>query len=135
MQPIYTDKAPNAIGVYSQAIRVGNVVYLSGQIGLEPQSMTIVLGGIKAEIKQVLENIKAVCQASGGSLADLVKATIYLTDLNHFSLVNDAMSHYFKEPYPARAVIEVSGLPRGGLIEMDGIMVLPQVLAEGDDPC
>lgn len=130
MQSIHTDKAPQAIGTYSQAIRVGSTVYLSGQIGLEPQSMSLVTGGVEAEIKQVFENLRAVCQASGGALANLAKLTVYLTDLNHFPCVNEAMKHYFAEPYPARAVIEVAGLPRGAQVEIDGVLVLVSHVTE-----
>ncbi len=125
MQSIYTEKAPAAIGTYSQAIRAGHTVYLSGQIALNPQSMTVVSGGIEAEIEQVFTNLRAVCHASGGDFADIVKLNVYLTDLGHFPKVNEAMGRYFKEPYPARAVVEVAGLPRGVLIEIDGVLVLP----------
>lgn len=130
MQSIQTDKAPKAIGTYSQAIRVGSTVYLSGQIALEPHSMSMVTGGVEAEIKQVFENLRAVCQASGGDLVNLAKLTVYLTDLNHFPCVNEAMGHYFAEPYPARAVVEVSGLPRGAQVEIDGVLVLASHVTE-----
>ncbi len=130
MQSIQTDKAPQAIGTYSQAIRVGGMVYLSGQIGLEPQSMNMVSGGIEIEIKQIFANLRAVCQASGGDLFNLVKLTVYLADLKHFPLVNETMKQYFVEPYPARAVIEVAGLPRGALVEIDGIMALSSHVTE-----
>lgn len=125
MKPIHTDLAPKAIGTYSQAIRVGNTVYLSGQIPLNPETMQICDDDIKLQIAQVLENLSAVCEASGGSLTHLVKLNVYLTDLNHFHLVNEAMHRYFIEPYPARVAIGVAELPRGSKVEMDGIMVLP----------
>jgi reactive intermediate/imine deaminase len=124
MEPIHTEQAPAAIGTYSQAIRSGTTVYLSGQIPLEPESMQICSEDIKLQIIQVLENLSAVCQAAGGNLANIVKLNVYLTDLTHFPLVNDAMSKYFPKPYPARAAIGVSALPRGAKVEMDGIMVL-----------
>lgn len=130
MQSIYTDKAPAAIGTYSQAVRAGHTVYLSGQIGLDPESMQVVSGGIEAEIEQVFKNLRAVCHASGGDFTDVVKLNVYLTDLGYFPLVNEAMSRYFKEPYPARAVVEVAGLPRGVLVEIDGVLVLPAHVLE-----
>lgn len=123
MESICSNAAPKAIGTYSQAICVGDTVYLSGQIPLNPETMQLCSDEIAAQITQVFENLAAVCKASGGSLAQLVKLTVYLTDLNHFSLVNDAMRDYFKEPYPARAVIEVSRLPRDSKVEIDGVMV------------
>ncbi|APF03643.1 TPA: RidA family protein [Legionella pneumophila] len=125
MQPINTKLAPEAIGTYSQAIRSGEFVFLSGQIPLDPETMQICSDDIKLQITQVLENLSAVCEAAGGSLANIVKLNVYLTDLNHFPLINEAMSRYFLEPYPARAAIEVSALPRGAKVEMDGILVLP----------
>lgn len=125
MRPIHTKLAPEAIGPYSQAIRSGDTVYLSGQIPLDPKTMAICSDDIKLQINQVIENLAAVCEAAGGSLANIVKLSIFLTDLGHFPLVNEAMSHYFVEPYPARATIEVSALPKGAQVEMDGIMVLP----------
>ncbi|MDP3706197.1 MAG: RidA family protein [Legionellaceae bacterium] len=124
MQLIQTQEAPAAIGTYSQAIRAGNTVYLSGQIPLDPKTMTLVPGDMSMQIKQVFENLSAVCRAAGGDLSHLVKVTVYLTDLTHFPLVNEAMTDYFTEPYPARAVIEVAGLPRGAEVEMDAVMVL-----------
>jgi len=120
---IATISAPSAIGSYSQAIRVGDTVYLSGQIGLIPASMTLV-EGIDAQIKQVFDNLKAVTEAAGGSLDDIVKLNIYLVDLAHFSKVNDAMSHYFQKPYPARAAVGVKDLPRGALVEAEAVMCL-----------
>ncbi len=124
MQPINTKLAPEAIGTYSQAIRCGDTVYLSGQIPLDPQTMQICSEDIKLQINQVLDNLSAVCEAAGGSLANIVKLSVYLTDLSHFPLINEAMSRYFVAPYPARAAIGVSALPRGAQVEMDGIMVL-----------
>ena len=120
---ISTDKAPAAIGTYSQAVKVGNTVYLSGQIALDPVSMTL-RDGIEAQVVQVFENLKAVCEASGGSLQDIAKLNIFLTDLAHFALVNETMARYFQAPYPARAAVGVASLPRGALVEMDGVMEL-----------
>lgn len=120
---ISTDLAPAAIGTYSQAIRVGDTVYLSGQIPLDPQSMVLV-EGFEAQTVQVFENLKAVTAAAGGSLNDIVKLNIFLTDLSHFTLVNEIMGRYFEQPYPARAAIGVAALPKGAEVEMDGIMVL-----------
>ena len=121
-QIISTAEAPAAIGTYSQAVRVGNTVYLSGQIGLDPASKAMV-DGIDAQIERVFANLKAVCEAAGGSMADLVKINIYLTDLANFAKVNEAMARYFREPYPARAAVGVAALPRGALMEADGVMV------------
>jgi len=123
-QPIHTAAAPAAIGPYSQAIRSGNTVYLSGQIPLDPKTMELVKGDIRAEITQVFENLKAVAEAAGGSLANAVRLTVYLTDLQHFPLVNEIMAKYCSEPYPARAAIGVAQLPRGAAVEVDGILVL-----------
>ena len=109
---IQTDQAPAAIGVYSQAVKVGGTVYISGQIPLDPHTMQLVSDDIHTQIKQVFENLKAVIQASGGDFCDIVKATVYLTDLNHFAMVNEVMAQYFKAPYPARAVIGVQKLPK-----------------------
>jgi reactive intermediate/imine deaminase len=122
-QIIHTEHAPAAIGTYSQAVKVGNSVYLSGQIPLDPRTMQLV-EGTEAQICQVLENLKAVAQAAGGSLAHIVKLTVYLTDLGHYSLLNQIMLNYFQEPYPARAVVGVAALPRGAQLEMDAIMLL-----------
>ena len=119
---IQTNKAPAAIGTYSQAVKVGNTVYLSGQIGLDPASMQLV-DGIDAQIVQVFENLKAVIEESGATLQDIAKLNIFLTDLGHFGLVNEMMARYFTQPYPARAAIGVASLPRGALVEMDGIVV------------
>ncbi|KTD41986.1 RidA family protein [Legionella parisiensis] len=124
MQPVNTKLAPEAIGTYSQAIKCGDTVYLSGQIPLDPVTMELCSEDIKLQITQVLENLSAVCEAAGGSLAHIVKLNVYLTDLRHFPLINEAMGRYFASPYPARAAIEVSALPRGVQVEMDGIMVL-----------
>ena len=120
---ISTTKAPAAIGTYSQAVRVGDTVYLSGQIGLDPASMQMV-DGIDAQIVRVFDNLKAVAEAAGGSLADVVKLNIYLTDLANFAKVNETMAQYFSEPFPARAAVGVAALPRGALVEADGVMVL-----------
>ena len=124
MQVIHTDLAPAAIGTYSQAIKVDNTVYLSGQIPLDPKTMLICSEDITAQIEQVICNLKAVCEAAGGSLAHIVKLSVFLTDLTHFPLINEAMSRFFHEPFPARAAIGVKALPKGALVEMDGIMVL-----------
>ncbi len=121
---IHTDKAPKAIGTYSQAVKIGNTVYLSGQIPLDPATMELVPGDMEAQIRRVFDNLKAVAEASGGSLADVAKLNIFLTDLVHFPVVNKVMAEYFKEPYPARAAIGVASLPRGSLVEMDGVLVL-----------
>jgi len=121
---IHTDNAPQAIGTYSQAVKVSNTVYLSGQIALDPATMKLREGGIEHQIEQVLANLAAVCTAAGGGLQDLVKLTVYLTDLGHFPLVNQAMARHFNEPYPARAAVGVRALPMGAEIEIDGIMVI-----------
>lgn len=120
---ISTDQAPAAIGTYSQAVRAGNTVYLSGQIGLDPASMQLV-EGIEAQIHRVFDNLAAVAQAAGGSLGDVVKLNVYLTDLAHFGRVNEIMAQYFSPPYPARAAVGVASLPRGALVEADAVMVL-----------
>jgi reactive intermediate/imine deaminase len=122
---IHTDNAPAAIGTYSQAVRAGNTVYLSGQIALEPVTMELVKGDISLRIHQVFKNIQAVCKASGGSLSDIVKLNIFLTDLAHFATVNEVMAEYFQEPFPARAAVGVAQLPKGTDVEMDAVMVLP----------
>ena len=121
---IHTDSAPAAIGTYSQAVKVNNTVYLSGQIPLDPQSMTLVEGDISVQIRQVFENLKAVCAASGGDLSNIVKLNIFLTDLGNFATVNEVMAEYFDQPFPARAAIGVSALPKGAQVEMDGIVVI-----------
>lgn len=121
---ISTDQAPKAIGTYSQAVKVGSTVYLSGQIPLVPDTMELVQGDMEAQITQVFGNLGAVCAAAGGSLANIAKLNIFLTDLSHFALVNEVMARYFDEPYPARAAIGVAALPKGAQIEMDGVMEL-----------
>ena len=121
---IGTEKAPKAIGPYSQAIQCGQTVYLSGQIPLNPETMDLAGQDIDIQIKQVLENLSAVAQAAGGSLANIVKLNIFLTDLTYFPIINEWMEKYFEPPYPARATIEVSALPKGALVEMDGIMLI-----------
>ncbi|BBE52260.1 2-iminobutanoate/2-iminopropanoate deaminase [Ferriphaselus amnicola] len=118
---IQTEKAPAAIGTYSQAVKVGKTVYLSGQIGLDPVSMELA-GSVKSQLKQMFLNLRAVSEAAGGNLGDVVKLNIYLTDLSNFALVNEVMAEYFQQPYPARAAVGVSQLPRGALVEADGIM-------------
>ena len=124
-QVIHTENAPAAIGTYSQAILVGETLYLSGQIGLDPYSMELV-EGIEAQIRRVFDNLKAVCEAAGGSLAEIAKLNIFLTDLSNFQLVNQIMGEYFAQPYPARAALGVASLPKGALVEMDGIVIIPQ---------
>lgn len=121
---ISTDKAPKAIGTYSQAIKVGSTVYLSGQIPLKPDTMELITGDMRAQIRQVFDNLQAVAEAAGGTLADLVKLNVYLTDLAHFPLVNEVMASYISEPYPARAAVGVAALPKGAQVEMDAIMEL-----------
>ena len=121
---IKTDQAPAAIGTYSQAVKVGHTVYLSGQIPLDPATMQLVDGGMEAQIRQVFDNLAAVARAAGGSLADTVKLNVFLTDLGHFALVNQIMAEYFQEPYPARAAIGVAALPRGAQVEMDAVLTL-----------
>lgn len=123
---IHTHTAPQAIGTYSQAVKVNRTVYLSGQIPLVPATMTMVDGDIIAQITQVFENLQAVALAAGGDLNDIVKLNVFLTDLAHFPIVNEIMGNYFHEPYPARAAIGVAALPKGAGVEMDGIMELPQ---------
>jgi reactive intermediate/imine deaminase len=121
---IHTDKAPAAIGPYSQAVRVGNTVYLSGQIPLDPATGALVSGDIDVEIRRVLDNLSAVAVAAGGSLNHIVKLSVFLTDLSHFPRVNELMKEYFREPYPARAAIGVAALPRGARVEMECILSL-----------
>ena len=123
-QIIHTDQAPRAIGTYSQAVRVGDTVYLSGQIPLVPSTMTLVEGDMDAQVRRVFDNLQAVAQAAGGGLGDVVKLSVFLTDLSHFPLVNQIMAEYFSEPYPARAAIGVAALPKGAMVEMDAVMVL-----------
>ena len=121
---VITNEAPKAIGTYSQAVKVGNTVYLSGQIPLDPASGEIVAGEIRAQITRVFDNLAAVAKAAGGSLQDVVKLNVFLVDLKHFPQVNEIMAQYFKEPYPARAAVGVAALPRNAQVEMDAIMVL-----------
>lgn len=121
---IHSDRAPAAIGTYSQAIRAGDTVYLSGQIPLDPVSMQLITGDMRAQVERVFDNLAAVCAAAGGSLGDIVKLNIFLVDLGHFALVNEVMAGYFSAPYPARAAVGVAALPRAAQVEMDAIMVL-----------
>lgn len=121
---IVTDKAPAAIGTYSQAVRSGATVYLSGQIPLDPVTMQVVEGGFEAQTRRVFENLKAVAEAAGGSLGQLTKVNIYVTDLANFAKVNEVMAEYVPQPYPARAAVGVASLPRGSLVEIEGVMVL-----------
>lgn len=120
--PIHTDRAPAAIGTYSQAVASGGLVFLSGQIPLEPGSMELVAGDMRAQIVRVFDNLQAVAEASGCGLDDCLKLTVYLTDLAHFPLVNEVMAEYFSEPYPARAAIGVAALPKDAAVEMDAIL-------------
>jgi len=124
---INTKAAPSAIGTYSQAVKAGSSVYLSGQIGLDPETMELVEGGIEAQIVRVFENLRAVAQAAGGNLNDIVKLNIYLDDMSDFAILNEIMGSYFSEPYPARAAMEVASLPRSALVEMDAVMYLNQM--------
>ncbi len=121
---IATDNAPQAIGTYSQAIKTGNTVYLSGQIPLNPATMSLVDGGFSAQAEQALKNLDAVCEAAGGRLGSIVKLNVYLIDLSEFAVFNQIMAQYFTAPYPARAVVGVAALPKDALIEIDGVMVL-----------
>jgi len=123
-QIISTDKAPKAIGTYSQAVKVGDTVYLSGQISLVPETMEMLNGNVEQQIHRVFKNLAAVAEAAGGSLQDMVKLNVFLTDLSNFPAVNQVMAQYFTEPYPARAAIGVASLPRNAAVEMDGVMVL-----------
>ena len=125
-EAINTANAPQAIGTYSQAIKVNNTVFLSGQIPLVPETMALNTGDMAAQIRQVFDNIRAVAQASGGDLANIVKLNIFLTDLSHFALVNEIMARYFNKPYPARAAVGVAQLPKNVAVEMDAIMELNQ---------
>jgi len=119
---VQTDKAPSAIGTYSQAVRYGDVVYLSGQIPLDPETMELVDGDIDRQIVQVFENLAAVARAARGDLDDVVKLNVYLVDLAHFPRVNEIMARYFESPYPARAAVQIAALPRGAAVEMDAVM-------------
>ena len=125
MRVIHTELAPAVIGTYSQAIEYNRLVFLSGQIPLNPVTMELVSFDIREQIEQVFRNLSAVCEAANGSLANIVKLKVYLTDLRHFPQVNEIMGKYFSEPYPARAAIGVSALPRAAMVEIDGIMVRP----------
>ncbi len=122
-EPIETKKAPQAIGTYSQAIRTGDTVYLSGQIGLDPETMQMA-EGIEAQAHRVFQNLRAVAEAAGGRLDDMVKLTVYLTDLVHFPRINEIMAGYFNRPYPARVAVGVAGLPRNAMVEIEAVMVL-----------
>lgn len=121
---IHTNKAPQAIGTYSQAVQTGNTVYLSGQIPLVPETMEMVEGDMETQIRRVFDNLSAVAEAAGGSLADIAKLNIFLIDLGHFPLVNQVMAEYFQEPYPARAAVGVASLPKDAGVEMDAVLVL-----------
>ena len=121
---IQTDRAPQAIGTYSQAVRSGNTVYLSGQIPLVPESMELIEGDMETQIRRVFDNLSAVAVAAGGSLADIAKLNVFLVDLGHFAIVNEVMAEYFQPPYPARAAVGVAALPKGAQVEMDAVMEL-----------
>ncbi|MDH3400706.1 MAG: RidA family protein [Chromatiales bacterium] len=122
---IHTDQAPAAIGTYSQAVQAGNLVFLSGQVPLNPVTMELVEGDFEASAHQVFKNLKAVARAGGGDMGDMVKLTVYLTDMSKFPRINDVMAQYFTEPYPARAAVAVRELPKGAEVEIDAIMMLP----------
>lgn len=124
-QAISTAAAPKAIGTYSQAVRAGQTVYLSGQIPLNPATMELDVGDMRTQVARVFENLRAVARAAGGDLENVVKLNVFLTDLGHFGLVNEVMARYFVEPYPARAAVGVAALPKGAAVEMDAILVLP----------
>jgi len=124
LEQVHSDSAPQAIGPYSQAIKAGSMVFLSGQIPLNPETMELVSGDVAAQTHQVFKNLIAVAEAAGGSLANAVKLTIYLTDLGDFAVVNEIMAGYFNEPYPARATIQVSALPKGSAVEIDAVLAL-----------
>lgn len=121
---IHTNKAPEAIGTYSQAVKVDNTVYLSGQIPLNPETMELVDGGFEAQAEQVFKNLAAVCEAANGSLNHIVKLNLYLTDLANFTVVNEVMARHFRQPFPARAAVGINQLPKGALFEAEGVMVL-----------
>ncbi|WP_133468045.1 RidA family protein [Paraglaciecola marina] len=123
---IHTDKAPQAIGTYSQAVKSGTTVYLSGQIPLVPETMEVISEDFEEQAHQVFKNIQAVCQAAGGTVNDLAKVNIFLIDLSKFAMVNEIMSQYFDQPYPARAAVQISALPKAVQIEIDGVMELPE---------
>jgi reactive intermediate/imine deaminase len=124
-QPIHSDRAPAAIGPYSQAVRAGNTVYLSGQTPIDPATGALVAGDIQAQARRAFDNLKAVCEAAGGSFDDVVRVGLYLTDLGQFAAVNAVMADYFDEPYPARSTIGVAALPKDSAFEVDAVMVLP----------
>ena len=121
---IHTENAPAAIGTYSQAVRYGNLVFLSGQIPLDPESMELVGGDFENQVRRVFDNLSAVCEASGGALKDIIKLTVFLTDMNNFPSVNSVMGEYFSEPYPARAAVGVASLPKGAVVEMEAVLGL-----------
>ena len=123
-QPIHSDHAPAAIGPYSQAVRAGNTVYLSGQIPLDPSTGVLVEGDIATQVRRAFDNLKAVCEAAGGSVDHVVRVGLYLLDLGEFAAVNAVMAEYFSQPYPARSTIAVAGLPKGAAFEVDAVMVL-----------
>lgn len=123
-QPIHSDRAPAAIGPYSQATRAGNTIYFSGQVPIDPATGELVGGDIAAQARRAFDNLKAVCETAGGSFEDIVRVGLYLTDLGQFAQVNAVMAEYFTAPYPARSTIEVSALPRGAAFEVDAVMVL-----------
>ncbi|MEJ2534498.1 MAG: RidA family protein [Gammaproteobacteria bacterium] len=125
-QIIHTDDAPAAIGTYSQAVRVGSLVFLSGQIPLDPRTMELVGDDIDKQVRQVFRNLGAVCQAAGGSLDGIAKLNVFLTDMGHFPTVNEIMAEFFSEPYPARAAVGVSALPRGAAVEMEAVLALDE---------
>ncbi len=125
-EPIHTDAAPAAIGPYSQAVRAGDFVYVSGQIPLDPATGSLVEGGMEDQVVRVFENLKAIAAAAGGGLDDAVRLAVYLTDLSHFALVNDVMARYLDEPYPSRAAVQVSALPKAAAVEMDAVLYLPR---------
>jgi reactive intermediate/imine deaminase len=124
IQLIQTEEAPLAIGAYSPAVKVGTHVYISGQIPLNPETMVLITDDIDAEIKQIFNNLKAIAVAAGGNLSNFVKLTVYLTDLMHFTRINEIMTEYFTEPYPARTLVQVTALPKGARVEVDAVMVL-----------
>jgi reactive intermediate/imine deaminase len=124
LNAVTTPEAPSAIGTYSQAVRAGNTVYLSGQIPLDPLTMEIVTGEVEAHVRRVFDNLQAVARAAGGDLSNAVKLTVYLTDLGNFQTVNKVMADYFTQPYPARAAVGVAALPRGAIVEVDAVLVL-----------
>lgn len=124
-ESIHTSRAPQAIGPYSQAIRVGSTIWLSGQIALDPRTMALREDPFEDQVRQVLDNLSAVAEAAGGSLSDVVKLNVYLTNLDHFGIVNEVMAHYFEPPYPARAAVGVAALPKGAAVEMEAVMVCP----------